>query len=143
MMVVAASVFSLLQAVALLHLAWAIGLSWPARSREKLSATVIGLPEGSPMPPAWLTILVALGISLAGWLALWGGGWFSLGEFEPLRKWGVGAGAVVFALRGGMTYMPFGPLQASAEPFRTLDSRFFAPLCLILAIGYLLLWLGR
>jgi len=143
MIVIAFLVFLILQAVALLHLGWAFGMSWPAESREMLSAAVVGRPESCQMPPRWLTIMAAMGISLAGWVALWGAGWFGPEILDGLRGWALGAAAVIFALRGGMSYLPFGPLQASVEPFRTLDIRYFSPLCLALALGYLLILPGR
>ncbi len=143
MIVVILFVFLTLQAVALLHLGWAFGMSWPAASRDALGAMVVGVPEGTPMPSRGLTILVAMGISAAGWLAPWGAGWFSLGGLDGLRLWALLGAVAIFALRGGLTYMPFGPLQASVEPFRSLDMRFFAPLCLVLALGYLAILLGR
>ncbi len=131
-------VFLLLQVVALVHIGWAMGMSWPAESRDKLVALVIGLPEGTSMPSAGLTVAVAVAISMVGLGALWGAGWFSLGVLDRYKSWLLLGAAAVFLVRGVLTYMPFGPLQASVEPFRTLDLRYFAPLCFALALGYLI-----
>ncbi len=143
MIVVILFVFLTLQAVAFIHLGWAFGMSWPAASRDALGAMVVGVPEGTPMPSRGLTILVAMGISAAGWLALWGAGWFSLGGLDGLRPWALAAAGVIFTLRGVMTYLPFGPLQASVEPFRSLDRLYFAPLIWLLAAGFWLLLVKR
>ena len=55
-----------------------------------------------------------------------------------VRSVGLWALVVVFAGRGFATYLPT-PLAQAVEPFRTLDRRFYAPLCLSLGIGYLLI----
>lgn len=96
---------------------------------------VVGVPEGRPMPPPWLTLAVAAAILALGVAALWGAGGVSGFRAYPML-----AIAAVFALRGVATYLPFGPLQASVQPFRRLDRRYFAPLCLLLAAGYLMLY---
>jgi len=141
MNVVALLMFILLQGVALVHVGWGLGMRWPAKSRGELVAMLIGQPMGTPMPPAWLTQLVALGISGIGIAALWGAGWFSLGCLEAWKGRALAAIVVVFALRGGATYVPFGVLQASVEPFRRLDRLYFAPVILLFACGFLgLLW---
>lgn len=142
MTLVAIAMFLVLQAVALVHVGWALGMRWPAKSRAALSATVIGVPEGTPMPPAWLTLGVAVGISLLGCVALWGGGVVSISVISGYRSWGLIGVAMIFGVRGIFTYLPFGALQASVEPFRSLDRRYFAPLCLALALGYLVIFTG-
>lgn len=139
MNVVAVIMFFLLQGVALIHVGWGLGMSWPAKSRDELVAMVVGLPAGTPMPALWLTLLVALGISGIGIAALWGAGWFSLGWLEGGKRWVLAAIVMVFALRGVATYLPFGALQASVEPFRSLDQLYFAPIILLLAFGFFLL----
>ncbi len=139
MNVVALFMFLLLQGVALVHVGWGLGMRWPAKSRGELVAMVVGLPAGTPMPPLWLTLLVALGISGIGIAALWGAGWFSLGWLEGWKRWILAAIVLVFALRGGATYVPFGALHAAVEPFRSLDRLYFAPMILLIAVGFL--WL--
>ena len=37
------------------------------------------------------------------------------------------------------TFLPFGPLANTVEPFRTLDIRYYAPLILVIGLGYLAL----
>lgn len=139
-MLVAYGIFAVLAAVSTLHIGWAFGMAWPAKTRAGLSAMVVGTPEGSPMPPVWLTLAVAAGILALGVAALWGAGVVT--GLAAYRPWAMGAIAAVFALRGAATYLPIGPLQASVQPFRRLDRRYFAPLCLLLAAGYLALYIA-
>jgi len=134
------SIFAVLSAISVMHIGWALGMAWPAKSCADLPAMVVGIPKGSPMPPAAATLVVAAGIFGLGMAALWGAGVFSLGALNSYCGWVLLAIAAIFALRGVATYLPFGPLQASVEPFRTLDRRYFAPLCLLLASGYLLIF---
>jgi len=134
------TIFTVLSVVFVVHIGWAFGMAWPAKSRADLPAIVAGVPKGSPMPPAVLTLVVAVGIFGLGIAALWGAGVFSLGALNSYRGWVLLAIAAIFVLRGVATYLPFGPLQASVQPFRTLDLRYFAPLCLLLASGYLLIF---
>ncbi|NOR63947.1 MAG: DUF3995 domain-containing protein [Rhodobacteraceae bacterium] len=117
-------------------------MAWPAKQRVLLVPMVVGLPEGTPMPPAALTVVVAIAISSLGVVALWGAGGIALPVFEGLKGWALISVAAIFAIRGVMTYLPFGPLKATVEPFRTLDFRYFAPLCLLLAAGYLTIFLS-
>jgi len=136
------SIFTVLQLVALVHLGWAFGMAWPAKQRALLPMMVVGVPEGTPMPSAAPTVVVAIAISGLGVVALWGVGVVNMLAFEGVKGWALIGVAAIFGIRGVMTYLPFGPLKATVEPFRTLDLRYFAPLCLMLAAGYLAIFLS-
>ncbi|MFZ1815261.1 MAG: DUF3995 domain-containing protein [Rhizobiaceae bacterium] len=45
----------------------------------------------------------------------------------------------VFLLRGVIGYMPPFRARFSAQPFATLDKRFYSPLCLVIGAAYFLL----
>lgn len=64
----------------------------------------------------------------------------------PLPEWMGTASivvlALVFGLRGVASYLP-GPLSSAVERFATLDRRFYAPLCLIICVGYSVIYLLR
>lgn len=135
-------IFLILSVVSGVHIGWALGMAWPAQSRAKLVSMVAGVAEGNPMPPAWLTFAVALAIFGLGSAAIWGAGVFSAGVMDAFKGWVLLAIAAVFFLRGALTYMPFGPLRSAVQPFRALDLRYFAPFCLLLAAGYLVIFLG-
>lgn len=135
--VIASSVFALLTAIAVMHFVWASGSTWPVANQQIFMQTFVGVDGDKPMPGAWLTSIVALLILFAGVLALWSAGLISL----PLPEWcRATANWVLFSvffLRGASTYAL--PNLPRTEPFRSLDRRYFAPLCLALAAGYLLL----
>jgi len=135
-------IFLILSVVSGVHIGWAFGMAWPAHSRAKLGSVVAGVAEGKPMPPAWLTFIVALAIFGLGAAALWGAGVISVSTLGAYKGWVLISITIVFFARGVLTYLPFGPLQAAVQPFRTLDLRYFAPLCLLLAAGYVTIYLG-
>ena len=135
-------IFLVLGLIALVHFGWAFGMAWPAKQRELLVETVVGLPRGAPMPSAALTVIVAIAIMVLGVIALWGAGVISVPVNTNGKSWVLLGAAAIFGLRGTASYLPFGPLQASVDPFRTLDLRYFAPLCLLLASGYIAIFLS-
>lgn len=122
-----------------LHLLWASGSAWPCSDRQSLLQAVVGHPQIRTFPSTPLTVAVALAIALAGVLALWAGGIMAL----PLPLWirtiGLGVLATVFLLRGASSYTPRRVWGTPIEPFATLDTRYFAPLCLALGAGFM--WL--
>ncbi|MBL1436604.1 MAG: DUF3995 domain-containing protein [Rhodobacteraceae bacterium] len=136
------AIFVVLQLVSLVHFGWAFGMAWPAKHRAALPMMVVGLPEGSPMPSVAVTVLVAIAISGLGLVALWGAGMVNIFAFEGLKGWVLICVAAIFGIRGVMTYLPFGPLKAAVQPFRSLDLRYFGPLCLMLATGYFVIFLS-
>ncbi len=116
--------------LAVLHLVWANGSSFPFSSRAELAEAVIG-SESVPGPAACAA--VAAGLSSAALLV--GGR-----RLVPprLRRVGVGVVTATLATRGvlglvGRTDV-VSPVSTSAR-FRRLDRRLFAPLCLALAAG--------
>lgn len=133
-------VCGLLLPIALVHVGWAFGMHWPAKDETSLIRTVIGTQGMTRMPGSGLTLLVAAMIGLAGVCALWLGGSVVL----PLPGWFQTVTgsllALVFAARGIATFLAAlfgaGPLMERVEPFATLDRRLFAPLCLVLALGF-------
>lgn len=135
-------IFCILSAVVVVHLGWGFGMVWPAKSHAELGPMVVGTQAGVPMPSTALTLVVAAAIFGVALVAPWGAGAFSLGVLDGFKNWVLLAAIAVFGLRGVASYLPFGPLQASAAPFRTLDRRYFAPLCLLLAAGYLAIFLS-
>ncbi len=140
MTVIALLIFSALFAAALLHVAWAFGVLWPAKDEQTLINTVIGEPGMSKLPGTGLTLMVAAGIAGAGVFALWGAQLVTL----PLPAWMQSASllvlAIIFGLRGFSSYLTVGPLSARTQPFARLDRRFYAPLCLLISTGFITLF---
>lgn len=160
---IALLIFSSLTLIACLHAYWAIGGKWPGIDDETLAKIVIGTKGLKKLPRASLTILVALLIFTAGIIPLfWGyhqeqvdlgmsflpASFFSIlvvmNELIPfwfLRIAMVGL-TLIFIGRGIATYTPWAKQQNLEEPFRSLDKKYYAPLCLTLGIGFLILLLS-
>jgi Protein of unknown function (DUF3995) len=118
---------TVLAGLSALHLAWAAGSAWPARSRSELSAVMAGRSE-VPSPVA--CVVVATG--LAGAAGLVGG----VGGDRPVARLARAALAAGFLVRGvaglsGNTRLlvPWTP----APRFVRLDRRYYGPLCLAIA----------
>lgn len=138
---IAILIFLVLSVTAGLHVLWGLGSTWPLRDKQALINTVVGTKGMRQMPAAWLTLMVAVGIAAAAVLALWGGGVIELPLPMWMRTTSLAVLAVIFLLRGMVSYLPFGPIADTAEPFHTLDMRYYAPLILAIGSGYfVLLW---
>ncbi len=138
---------AILGAVAALHLYWAAGGLWPARSPRELIDTVIGNPRRNRMPPAWLTALVGLMLAAAALLPLSVVPVFPDGAlliYFPAGPLLVSMGgtlfvALVFLARGIAGYLPFWRRLHPAQPFATLDVLLYSPLCLLLGAALIFL----
>ena len=132
---IAWAVFLILSTIAALHYLWASGSTWPVATQEQFVRSFIGVQSAKTMPGKRLTVLVATLILAAAASAPWGAALITLplpSWSKPILLWALFA---VFLLRGLSTYgLPNLP---RAEPFKTLDRRYFAPLCLVLAAGFL------
>lgn len=139
-MLIAGVIFVPLLAVAIAHLVWSLGGTWPLRNKQLLVRTVYGRPATMQMPPRALTFLVALLVLAAGIVAL------ALADPEA----GGAALDVVglllaglFLARGAAGYAKAWRQVFSAEPFAGLDRRLYSPLALLIGAGYLVLVLMR
>ena len=141
MTAIALLIFLPLEAVALFHLYWAYGGLWPGQSEAQLVERVVGVEHGQ-MPPRGLTMIVALGIALAG---LWPALYLALIP-SPLPRWLIGVGmwslAGIFLARGAVTYVPGVWPVPRDLPFYRLNRRYFSPLILAIGVGYLSLLLA-
>lgn len=138
---IALFVFGILASVAALHVIWAFGKSWPTQDRKALARTVIGV-QSEQMPPAGVTLVVAGLIFAVGCLP-WV--WLSVLPFpisRTLAEVFMWAAVAVFALRGAATYTFYAKIHEPIEPFARLNRRYFSPLCLALAAGFLVLALA-
>lgn len=136
---IAILIFVVLTATAGIHVLWGMGHTWPARSKQELINAVIGAKNATQMPGMWLTLLVAVGIAAAGVFALWGGGVVALPLPQWMRMISLAVLAAIFLLRGAVSYIWFGPINDTVEPFYTLNRRYYAPLILAIGGGYLAL----
>ena len=130
---IAALVFIPLLTVAVAHLVWSFGASWPIRDPVLLANAVIGRP-GVERVPRFLSFVVAVAVLAAGIVAL------SLADptagGAPLTATGALIGAA-FIARGVAGYAPQWRQRFPLEPFATLDRRQYSPLCLFVGAGFL------
>ena len=137
MALVAGFIFVVLTVTALLHIAWAFGVTWPAKHEQALVNAVLGVEGASRMPSRGLTLVVAGGMIAAAIIALWGARVVSL----PLPGWicimGLATLTAIFLLRGIVTYLPV-PMPV-VQPFYRLNQIYYSPLILAIGVGYLAL----
>ena len=139
-MVVGSLTFVPLLMVAVAHLIWALGGSWPIRNEALLAQTVVGLPGITKMPPKLASFAVFLFVLAAGVVAL------ALADHTSGSWWLTALGvvlAVVFIGRGVLGYTAGWRARFPTEPFATLDRKNYSPLCLWIGAGFLILVIMR
>jgi hypothetical protein len=112
-----------------LHALWATGSPWPLRDRADFADAVTG--DGTfPQPAACLTVtglLASAAALVAGRPHRW----------PVLQRGGAAGATAVLAARGALGLVGrtdlVSPGSTSAR-FRSLDRRFYSPLCLTLAV---------
>jgi Protein of unknown function (DUF3995) len=133
-----------LLAISALHLAWAFGSTFPCKDRDALVRTVVGRGGGgSAMPPGISSALVAAATFLAAlWPQMMQG---RILTFVPVSVISLGAVVlvIVFLGRGTIGLTPWFRRLLPAEPFRTLNRKYYSPLCIALGLCYLVLLIGR
>ena len=132
----ASLMFVLLLSVAVAHLLWSIGQTWPIRDEKLLAQTVVGTRDIQKMPPRLASFAVAVATFAAGILAL------SLADHDSggmlLTLAGI-ALAAIFLGRGIAGYTPGWAARTPEPNFRLNDRRVYSPLCLLLGAGFLAL----
>jgi Protein of unknown function (DUF3995) len=125
---------SVLVALAALHAAWALGLTWPAGSERALAEHVLSSGErerlDGAMPPAGLTWLVALGLAGAAGVVR-GTARGMRSRWVRRSAWGV---AGIFLARG-LVFPPLDLANGLKDRYDRLDLAVYSPLCLALATG--------
>ena len=134
MMLMAGFLSVILLAIAGLHAYWGLGGLWPEQNAGDLARAVVG--DGrTRMPAPWSCFAVAVLLVL---VAVWP--WLLLRH--PVSQVVIAVGVViaaVFLVRGLAGYSPRWRARFSAEPFATRDQRFYSPLCMALATGFMVL----
>jgi uncharacterized protein DUF3995 len=139
-MLIGSLTFLPLLVVAVATLLWALGATWPIRSRELLAQTVIGTPGVTRMPNRLLLLGIAILAIVVGIVAL------SLADQKSGGPTLTAIGAlcaVAFLARGVLGYTVGWRARFPTEPFATLDRRNYSPLALWVGIGFALLVLMR
>lgn len=131
---IAIALIVLLFAIGAIHLAWGLGLRWPGTDRVSLARHVIGTEDRALLGFfSWASIAIAFFCAAAVVL---------LGQ-QPVVGWLMALIAyggyltliLVFSLRGLAPYLTEVFSYARGTPFYTLNRRYYAPTCLLLAAG--------
>lgn len=120
--------------VALIHALWGMQIWVPIRDEEQLARTVVGAKGVTRMPGAIPCFLV-----VAGLLVIIAALWMPQMLVFRIVLW---VAFVVFAGRGGIAYTKFWRQMTPEQPFSEYDRKFYAPLCLLIAAGLLIVLLG-
>jgi hypothetical protein len=127
MMILALIISAVLLVLAAIHMLWGFGYWFPYREEERLVAAVVGTRDVTRMPGPIPCGLVS-GSLVMLLIVLWG-------REHPAQDWIVFGAAVVLTVRGAVTYLGFWRYMTPQEPFASYDRRYYAPLCLALALG--------
>jgi len=122
---------SVLIVIAAVHLLWALGYWWPIKDETELARTVFGAKNIDKMPGAIACSLVVVALLFA---AAWP--WF---PNTALKTAGLFVIALVFQIRAVAAYSPMMKRATPEQPFRKLDEKYFAPLCIGLGIIFMVL----
>jgi len=133
---------AVLAAIAALHLAWAARVWWPVREEAALARTIAGFRGIDRMPGPLACMVVA--VAVLACLVLAADLSFAPG-LTRLPSWiaatASGIAGTVFLGRGIAGFTPFWARLTPEEPFRTLDRRYYSPLCILLGLGFVtLIW---
>ncbi len=121
-----------LAALAALHVAWGLGLSFPFRNRRELADAVVG---SSAVPPAPACFAVAGALTTGALLTVDG-----IPVAPYLRRPALLGMAAILGLRGGLGLTGKTTLispDSHSEKFVRWDKQIYGPLCLGLAVGSL------
>lgn len=136
---IASLTFVPLLAIAMVHIMWAFGSTWPALDEKTLARTVAGFRDIENMPPRFMSAFVAIGVLTAGvWV---------LAMADPQESLLMTIGGAVFTAiflgRGIISFTPQWREKTPEEPFRTMDRKFYSPLCIGIGLGFLVLTVWR
>ncbi|WP_108813837.1 DUF3995 domain-containing protein [Loktanella sp. Alg231-35] len=124
----------ILMVVALLHFAWGLSIWIPIRDEEQLARTVVGAKGVTRMPgtiPCLLVVVAVLVVVAAIWM-----------PHMAIARFVMWFALVVFLARGAIAYTKMWRAMTPEEPFNTYDQRYYAPLCVVIAIGLLVILLS-
>lgn len=132
---------AILAATAIVHALWGVGSSFPAASRDSLALLAIGQRQ---MPTPIACFVVAAGVAAMAAVASVALRWIELpGPLIQLAEVGCWAGAAIFALRGIAGYLPAFDRVFPLEPIHTMNRIAYSPLCLLLAVLFVVVARAR
>ena len=124
----------ILAMIALIHALWGLDVWVPIRNEERLARAVVGAKGVTRMPGSIPCFLVAAGLGV-----IIAAIWMPQMLLSRIVLWGAFG---VFAVRGALAYTKFWRRMTPEQPFATYDQKYFAPLCLLIAAGLLIILLG-
>lgn len=127
--------FIALFAIAIAHLLWGFGRTWPIRDQKLLAQTVVGT-AGVERVPRLPSLGVGIFAMATGVFALALADHDSGGQAMDLA--GVLLG-VVFLARGIAGYTSWWAARTPQPSFRFNDRRVYSPVCLFLGLGFFVL----
>jgi hypothetical protein len=136
MNMLAVMLFLALTALAAVHIAWGLGMRWPARDERDLVALVVGRTGLTRMPGPLECFAAAAALVCAGLVAL---AMADVVHVRGPRFVATTAGILVmlvFAGRGVAAYLPAWRRRFSQQPFAAMDQSWYAPLCFLLATAF-------
>ncbi len=136
---IASLIFIPLLAIAMVHVMWAFGSTWPVSDQKTLARTVTGFKSVERMPPRLLSALVAVLALVAGIWALS----LSGPERDPMLVGGGVLLGLVFLARGIAGFTAWWRCLTPEEPFATFDKKVYSPLSLCIGLGFLFLTIWR
>lgn len=121
-----------LLAIAIVHLLWAFGFTYPTKNETMLAQTVLGYKGVTRMPPKMVSFGMAIATLIAGIWAL------ALSSPQPNPTLTIGGFVLllVFLGRGAIGYTSWWRERTPQEPFASFDRKLYSPLCLGIALGY-------
>lgn len=122
----------ILMILAILHVAWGFGSTWPDADSQSLARRVAGFKGIRQMPRPAACFFVAAVLAFAALIALTAVGVLPTSYPHWLILTALSAIAAVFTLRGLLAYTSQWRERTPEEPFASLDRRIYGPLCLII-----------
>ena len=127
---------ALLAGIAALHAWWGLGGSFPAADRDALALLVIGQRQ---VPPPVACFVVAAAVAAMAMLPAIALGWIGapplLRRLAEVGCWGA---AAIFAVRGVGGYTAAFDRIFPLEPFHMMNRMAYSPLCLLLALLFVM-----
>lgn len=121
----------------LVHLAWALGSTFPYANEQALARAVVGRRGITRMPSMTASAFVAVCLFAASVWALLLGRIVS----APVSDWLVAPGGLaltaVFLVRGVIGVLPTFERALPEQPFLRLNRRFYSPLCVLIGLAFL------
>lgn len=132
---------TLLAVAGLLHIGWAAGLTFPFANTQALARSVVGRRGITVLPSRAGTGFVGV-LLLAAALAAWLMGHESAALPREAKFLLLPSGLLltaVFLVRSVASVLPAFERSAPEEPYLTLNRRLYAPVCALIAGGFLVL----